>query len=316
MKLELAMREGGHALPLGETPVHVGRGPANQLILSDDTVSWNHAQVWVEGGRAWVRDLGSRNGTFRNGSQVSSAVPLNVGDVLKFGKRIEGTLQAPLGLAAAQLRVLKLEEVATGTQFMLTGNRFHIGSGADAHLRTDGPARAATLMIHEDEIWVGTDDEEFQVALGETFKVAGRSMRIVDGELEHVPTVEFGEVQYPYTCRVNPNGRRGPEAWLEDPTGNSHHAEGNKAILIYLLARQLKSDRDGGVPEEEEGWLSDADVRTGIWGKGGGTRSALNVLVHRTRKQLAADGFDPWFIEKKRRGVRVRLREVNVESRS
>ncbi len=312
--LELATVEGGQALPLGETPLHVGRGPANHLVLSDDTVSWNHAQVWMEGGRAWVRDLGSRNGTFRNGEVLAAASPLKPGDRIRFGKHVEVVLRAPLGFTDEPVGIRMLEVLATGHRFMLRSNRFHIGSGPDAHLRIDGAdKRAATLMVHEDEVWVGTDDEEFQVGVGEEFSVAGRAMRIVEARLEHVPTVEHGEVEYPYTCRVVANGPRGPEAWLECPSqGLKHHATGNRAILLLLLARALDKDRHDGSSEDEEGWLADAEVRTGIWGRGGGTRSSLNVLVHRLRKQLESDGFDPWFIEKKRRGIRARLLDVTL----
>lgn len=311
---ELAFVSGGQAVPLAEAPLHVGRGPSNHLVLTDDTVSWNHAQVWIEAGRAWIRDLGSRNGTFRNDTALTSATPLEAGDRLRFGKRIEVVLRAPLGLQNPSFGVRQLEDLSTGLQFMLRSNRFHIGSATDAHLRIDGAApRAATLMIHEDEIWVGTDEGEFQVNLGEEFEVAGRQMRIVEARLEHVPTVEFGEVEYPYTCRVVANSPRGPQAWIEAPkTRSKHHAQGNRAILLLLLARALVKDREAKVDEDEEGWISDADVRTGIWGRNGGTRSALNVLVHRLRKQLEADGFDPWFIEKKRRGIRVRLSSVEI----
>jgi pSer/pThr/pTyr-binding forkhead associated (FHA) protein len=313
--LELALSEGGQAVPLGDSPLQVGRGPSNHLVLQDDTVSWNHAQVWMEAGRAWVRDLGSRNGTFRNGETLTAPTPLEPGDRIRFGKKVEVVLRAPLGFAQpTSVGVRQLEELSTGLQFMLRSNRFHIGSAPDAHLRiADAPARAATLMIHEDEIWVGTDDEEFQVEIGQEFQVAGRTMRIVEARLEHVPTVEHGEVEYPYTARVVSNGPRGPEAWLEAPNqGLKHHATGNRAILLLILARALERDRADGVDEDEEGWLSDADVRTGIWGRGGGTKSALNVLVHRLRKQLETDGFDPWFIEKKRRGIRARLSGVDV----
>ncbi|MCB9675913.1 MAG: FHA domain-containing protein [Alphaproteobacteria bacterium] len=313
---ELALSEGGQAVPLGDAPLHVGRGPANHLVLQDDTVSWNHAQVWMEAGRAWVRDLGSRNGTFRNGEPCAAATPLEPGDRLRFGKRVEVVLRAPLGFEpVVSFKVRQLQEVATGHVFMLRSNRFHIGSGADAHLRIQGaPARAATLMIHDDEIWVGTDDEEFQVEIGETFDVAGRSMRIVEARLEHVPTVEHGEVEYGYTCRCVANGPLGPEAWLEAPSqGLKHHVTGNGAILLLLLARTLERDRAERLDDDEQGWMSDADVRTGIWGRGGGTKSALNVLVHRLRKQLETDGFDPWFIEKKRRGIRARLTSVDLQ---
>ena len=38
----------------------------------------------------------------------------------------------------------------------------------------------------------------------------------------------------------------------------------------------------------------------------------LHVLVHRLRKEIERAGFDPWFIEKRRRAIRVWLPEVRV----
>ena len=52
---EITLVSTGTSVPLGEEPLHVGRGPSNHVVLADDTVSWNHAQLWVEAGRAWVR---------------------------------------------------------------------------------------------------------------------------------------------------------------------------------------------------------------------------------------------------------------------
>jgi hypothetical protein len=49
---------------------------------------------------------------------------------------------------------------------------------------------------------------------------------------------------------------------------------------------------------------------TGVWGRGRKTANHLNVLVHRLRGQLEEAGFDPWFVEKRRGGIRIRCREV------
>lgn len=316
MRVELVLLSTGQAIPLGEAPTAVGRGPANHIVMADDTVSWNHAQLWVEGNRVWVRDLGSRNGTFVNGAQHRGVAPVSLDDELRFGLKQTARLRAPFGedFDDVATRVLQLEEVETGLQFMLHSNRFHIGSAADAHLRIDGaPARAATLSVYDDEIWVGTAEEEFQVVAGETFTVAGRTMRIVEARLDHVPTVGQMVVQYPYDCRALANGPRGPEVWLTDPQGARHHCEGNRAILLLLLSRALARDREQNVPDEDEGWIGDDEIRTGIWGRGKGTKSGLNVLIHRARKQLESDGFDPWFIEKKRRGIRARLRSIDLQ---
>src|SRR5689334_9069211 len=84
MALEVVL-PGGQAVPLGDKPMSVGRGPTNDVVLDDDTVSWHHAQLWVEAGVPWVRDLGSRNGTFVGDERVTGAVRVAVGDEVRIG---------------------------------------------------------------------------------------------------------------------------------------------------------------------------------------------------------------------------------------
>jgi ABC transport system ATP-binding/permease protein len=66
--------------------VRIGRGEGNDVVLGDLTVSRRHAEVRpAPGGGAEVVDLGSRNGTFLNGRQVSRA-PLHDGDLIAVGR--------------------------------------------------------------------------------------------------------------------------------------------------------------------------------------------------------------------------------------
>jgi uncharacterized protein YigA (DUF484 family) len=70
-------------LPAGESLV-VGRSAECTLVLADPTVSRRHAEVLSAGDHLLVNDLGSRNGTFRNGTRVQKA-RLREGDVVAFG---------------------------------------------------------------------------------------------------------------------------------------------------------------------------------------------------------------------------------------
>ncbi len=55
----------------------IGNEPTNDIILDDSYVSGFHAQLRLENGRCFVRDLDSRNGVFIAGQQVREAeVPL------------------------------------------------------------------------------------------------------------------------------------------------------------------------------------------------------------------------------------------------
>ena len=63
----------------------LGRNPDCEIVLEHAFLSRRHAAFDVDGtGRAWVRDLGSTQGTYVNGSRINAS-PLNHGDVVGFG---------------------------------------------------------------------------------------------------------------------------------------------------------------------------------------------------------------------------------------
>ncbi len=59
------------SLALRPNRVLVGRSPEADALLRYDDVSRKHALIWRERGRAWVRDLGSANGTFLDGGRAA-----------------------------------------------------------------------------------------------------------------------------------------------------------------------------------------------------------------------------------------------------
>ncbi len=65
--------------------VHLGRGTQNDLVLSDDAASRNHATIEVTPGACILNDAGSTNGTVVNGTRVTGPTPLNNGDVVVCG---------------------------------------------------------------------------------------------------------------------------------------------------------------------------------------------------------------------------------------
>jgi pSer/pThr/pTyr-binding forkhead associated (FHA) protein len=66
-------------------PYTIGRSHSCDLRLSDPSVSRRHCRLVVRGGRVWVHDLESANGTFVNGERVRETRPLNDGDALHLG---------------------------------------------------------------------------------------------------------------------------------------------------------------------------------------------------------------------------------------
>jgi pSer/pThr/pTyr-binding forkhead associated (FHA) protein len=86
LSLQSTGGRGTHPLEEGSALV-VGRAAESGIVIDDDTVSASHARLEIDaaGERVSVTDLGSSNGTFLNGSRVSSA-RAKAGDVLRFGE--------------------------------------------------------------------------------------------------------------------------------------------------------------------------------------------------------------------------------------
>jgi hypothetical protein len=72
--------------PLGFEPVSIGRHGDNEIILPDPQVSRHHAEILMQGGRWVIVDLGSANGTFVNGQQITGPQVLNHGDLVRVGQ--------------------------------------------------------------------------------------------------------------------------------------------------------------------------------------------------------------------------------------
>jgi hypothetical protein len=85
--LEPAARRGEtHTI---DREVTVGRGGGCALVLSDDTyVSQLHARLFQQNGEGYVEDLGSTNGTYVNGRQITGVTRLKRGDQVQFGQTV------------------------------------------------------------------------------------------------------------------------------------------------------------------------------------------------------------------------------------
>jgi len=80
--------------------ITIGRLPENDIVIDNLGVSRKHAVITAVRPGYVIRDLGSRNGTFLNGSKVSDA-PLASGDLVTIGK-YEIRFSIPEGEEAAE----------------------------------------------------------------------------------------------------------------------------------------------------------------------------------------------------------------------
>lgn len=129
------------------------------LILDNDRVSRYHARFQMRGDVLSVEDLGSRNGTFVNGSRLASEKTLEAGDEVRIGNENIKVVQAdsPLERIPNELRQT-------------------LGGTGDQ----DPLARALLAELAEKSLRVGNlkDAERFALALAN--QLTGRSVPVED----------------------------------------------------------------------------------------------------------------------------------------
>lgn len=76
----------GTVIPLGTTPVTIGRAADSTIVLDDDFVSTNHARLTPSGNQWVVEDLGSTNGTWIDREKVSAPTVLRPRVTLRIGR--------------------------------------------------------------------------------------------------------------------------------------------------------------------------------------------------------------------------------------
>jgi diguanylate cyclase (GGDEF)-like protein len=75
----------GKRFLLEESPTRVGRGPDNEIVLDGESISRRHASWERRGGRWWVVDERSTNGTYVNDELINQHCRLTNGDRVKVG---------------------------------------------------------------------------------------------------------------------------------------------------------------------------------------------------------------------------------------
>lgn len=65
--------------------VRIGRAPNLELVIGDDFVSTNHAEIVSDHGKPTITDLDSTNGTTVNGRKIERPTRLGEGDEIVLG---------------------------------------------------------------------------------------------------------------------------------------------------------------------------------------------------------------------------------------
>src|SRR5579862_1499070 len=132
----VAGKDQGREFPLPtESHIVIGRVSDVDVLLLDEKVSRKHAKVTTQGGKVFLEDLASKNGTFVNGAKIRS-LELKEGDEIVIGS---STIKlASRGEAKPRLPQPAVPPIAQA----------HSGSPADTVLLMPGPI-IISGSIHE-----------------------------------------------------------------------------------------------------------------------------------------------------------------------
>jgi hypothetical protein len=296
-------------------PRTLGRARDCDHVIADPSVSSHHASVWFENGCAWIRDLGSRNGTWIDRVRVSAPAVLNDGARVRLGSTIEFVARAAAPVVPTRQDAVAVEDVETMVRHPFFADRFFLGDSDHADLRVADAGGGVALFLDQDgDVWRSTVDDDGPLELGEVFTCGGRRFRVVadDGSVGLGATI--GDARLPFRLTLTLDGVAGAEAIIDDPqTGTRHVVDAeNRAVLLYALAKRAVDARSTG--NDDDAWCSDEDITRDVWGRRSSTdANSLHVLVHRLRKELKEAGFDPWFIEKRRKAIRLALPDIVIK---
>lgn len=91
----------------------IGRDPSCAIVVGDPSLSRRHAEIFLDGGRTWLRDLGSSNGTWVNGQLVGAQpVALAPGQQVYLGLIPLGVAWPQAGGGATMMAAMPAELLA------------------------------------------------------------------------------------------------------------------------------------------------------------------------------------------------------------
>ncbi len=132
-------KHNGREIKLGVPKFIIGRGEGAHLRPSSDLVSRHHCGISVEEGQVIVEDLGSRNGTFVNGEQLTGTHIARSGDTIRIG-RLQFELVMDPARTPKKAKVTNVVEAAARTA---TKSKQGIEDSISDWLDTENEAAAA-----------------------------------------------------------------------------------------------------------------------------------------------------------------------------
>lgn len=210
----------GKRFVLDLSPVRIGRGSENQIVLEGDSVSRRHAHLEQRGNVWWAIDDGSTNGTYVNDEQIGRELGLSNGDRVKVGPTIfkylsgadveaqyheeiyrmtiiDGLTQAHVKrylMEALEKEIIRARRHVRDLSFIMFDiDHFKKINDHHGHLAGDFVlkelARIVQGRIRRDEVFARYGGEEFALVLPETNLEGARAL--ADGLREKIEQSRF-----------------------------------------------------------------------------------------------------------------------------
>jgi hypothetical protein len=270
----------------GETemlqPEHlIGRASTCALCLGHRYVSTQHALLRWAGGRWEVRDLGSRNGTFLNGSRLKPGDEYVVhrGAKLAFGKLSDAEWE----IADAAPPPAMLVPLDGGKPERIDGDIIALPSSDDPRV---------TIYRNQEGVWMleRPDESSAPILNLQTFEVGGRGWRFCCA-LELGTTSLVSSLTDLEVCRLRlafAVSSDEEHVELKAASGDSTFDLGARThnYLLLTLARRRLKDAEQGLPDTTSGWVDQDELAHDP----SMAAPQLNIDVFRIRKQFAAIG--------------------------
>ena len=263
----------------------VGRGETCHLRIDDPRVSGLHAMIYYQDGRWWLRDLGSRNGTYLEGAPIKHHQPLQKGSRVQFHASATSPWvladDAPPGARATRLGPTE-------------GNGANLVVEADAGLLFLPPGESPEAQIHHgpEGGWAGewvSSGETFAVQDGEVLEVTGDPWRLALppwGPGTHIPETQQDT---PGTLRLGLSALALRVRVSRDrETGGVSYDPENHEVMTKLRAEKVERVQQEIPPTEVVGDAAGDGLAVGC----GSTRGSIEAAV----RAVLAQGVRAWHV--------------------
>jgi len=264
-----------HGSPIFLRSRHIaGRSASCNLRLVGRQVSALHAQIYWERDGWFVRDLGSRNGTWVNGRQLDQGgtAPLKLGAAIGFGR------SEP---------VWKLMDVDPPQPFAIAADRVEVGSfGVLALPDEDAP----TAMIYQSGGgWILQSEETSPASDMQTVDVDGVTWQLqlpeeVPATLRQNDVPRLDDIEMRFAVSLDEEyvaSSLHSHGWSSDLGARAHYH-----TLLHLARARLEDQGNADLPESARGWVYADQLGRDL----GFSEGKVNLHIFKARRQLEALG--------------------------